>query len=41
MTADLQALIDRGSSRPDQQSQNDGQVEFKTTQKLRWAPVKD
>ncbi|QDV19402.1 Arylsulfatase [Gimesia panareensis] len=41
MTADLQALIDRGSSRPDQQSRNDGKITFKSTQKLRWAPAND
>lgn len=41
MTADLQALIERGSSRPGQKSHNDGKISFKTTQQLRWAPVND
>lgn len=39
MTADLQKLIDQGSSRADQKSANDSKVRFDTIQELRWAPA--
>jgi arylsulfatase A len=39
MTAALQALIDRGSSRSNQRRTNDTAVRFDTTQLQRWAPA--
>lgn len=39
MTADLQKLIDQGSSRVGQKSSNDTKVRFDTIQELRWAPA--
>ncbi|MCA8997665.1 MAG: arylsulfatase [Planctomycetaceae bacterium] len=38
MTESLRALIQRGATRPEVSAQNDTDVQFQTTQKLRWAP---
>lgn len=37
MTEDLRALVDRGTSRPDQSAKNDTAVHFETIQEKRWA----
>lgn len=40
MSTALTALIERGTSRPGQDSSNDADVRFDTTQKQRWAPAR-